>query len=188
MHRVRRRAAAAVAVAVAAGAVACGGGDEPAPVPQGFREHRTDAYTVAYPATWRVQEGKDERNRPFVEMNGPVNAAGAYEGQVRVGRWDRFPLAFEDQLVQFRGLAKAAGYTIAKDTKVSIDGAARAHRFEAVYSRTTASGATVRLAMTDTFVLTEDKVLLEFVVRSPEGAAARSRAPEILRSFRVKGD
>jgi hypothetical protein len=188
VHRVRPLAVLAV-VAVVQAVGGCGfGSDEPPPTPAGFQRHRADAYTVAYPAGWQIRDGKDERGRPYTEINGPVTPEGAYVGQVRVGRWNRYPGRLEDQLTQFRALAMASGYTIQSDRRVSIDGAGQAHRFEVAYRRTTGTGATVRLKMTDTFVLTQNKLLLEFIVRSPEGGAASARLPEILDSFDVTGD
>jgi hypothetical protein len=167
----------------------CGfGRDEPPPTPAGFQRHRGDGYTVAHPAAWVIRDGEDERGRPYTEINGPVTAQGAYAGQIRIGRWNRYPGRLEDQLTQFRALAMASGYTVRTDRRVSIDGAEQAHRFEVVYRRTTGTGATVQLLMTDTFALTEKKLLLEFIVRSPEGGAASARLPQILESFDMTGD
>ncbi|MEU6039256.1 hypothetical protein ABZ801_28025 [Actinomadura sp. NPDC047616] len=170
-----------LACAVLAG---CGGGERPR-VPAGFTEYRAGAYSFAYPSGWQRRDGQDERGRPTLMFVGPRLPSGAVDGQIHVGRLDGYRQDLGVQLGQFRALATMHRYRLTADRPVEIDGADRAHRFEATYEMQDQNGASVPFTLLGLYVLTDDDVLLEFMLRSPQNGSARSRLPVIFDSFRL---
>jgi hypothetical protein len=185
MEQVRPGLSALASICCVLAMAACSGKEKALPLPSGFQPYRTDAYSFGYPAGWTVTPQKDPQGRPGVSIDGPVVPPGVYQGQVQVGRWDHFHQRFDDQLSGYRAMSTVGAREMRVDRAVKIARAAEAHRFEAIYSTRTAGGTPVRLQVTDLYVLTKNKVLLDFTVRSPEGAAVAARLPEILASLRM---
>lgn len=158
---------------------AAGAGDRPS----GFEEYKGDLYRVDYPAGWLVRE-TDER--ATVEFNGPDRKDGTRDGEVRITDWGDWNTALRDKAMQFRTAAPRSGYRIEEDVPVIVNGAQEAHRFVVSYDARTVTGAKVRMRMTDTFVLTGERVLLELVVRAPKESADLERTKKIVDSFQVK--
>ncbi|MFI0351607.1 hypothetical protein [Actinomadura sp. 9N407] len=175
------RAIAVVAV-VAVAVAGCSGGDPP--VPKGFTEFRTDVYAFAHPTGWQRENGEDQRGRPILTFRGPATPGGV-DGQVHVGRLDHYGQNLNVQLGQFRGLALMHTYTIKADRAIEMEGAARAHRFEADYELVDGNGSRVPFTLLGMYVLTDDGILLEFMLRSPRRGTAHARLPEIFNSFRL---
>ncbi|GLZ09945.1 hypothetical protein Acsp04_01800 [Actinomadura sp. NBRC 104425] len=174
-------AAALLACTVLAG---CGGGERPR-VPAGYTEYRTGEYSFAYPSGWQRRDDKDEYGRPTLLFMGPRLPSGAVDGQIHVGRIADYRHDLDVQLGQFRALATMHRYRLTADRRIEIDGAKRAHRFEATYEMQDQSGASVPFTLLGLYALTDDGVLLEFMLRSPQNGAARSRLPVIFDSFRL---
>jgi hypothetical protein len=179
-----RCAAVAAALLACAALAGCGGAERPR-VPAGFTEYRTGEYSFAYPSGWQRRDGKDEYGRPTLMFTGPRLPSGVVDGQIHVGRVARHRGGLEVQLGQFRALATMHRYRLTADRRVEIDGARRAHRFEAAYEMQDQSGASVPFTLLGLYALTDDGVLLEFMLRSPRRGAARSRLPVIFDSFRL---
>lgn len=167
----------------------CFGGkpDKRPAVPAGAKEYRGDGFSFAYPAGWRQVAARDERGLPVVKLNGPELPSGAYDGQVHLSRWDAYPRGLDLQLAQFRGLALLNRYRITVSRPVRVDGAAQAHRLEATYAEPLAGGGQAAFRLLGMYVLTERKVLIEFMLRSPADGAADARLEEIFDSFRLEG-
>jgi hypothetical protein len=141
-------------------------------------------YAFAHPAGWQRENGEDQRGRPILTFRGPVTQGGV-DGQVHVGRLDHYRNDLNVQLSQFRGLALMHTYKITVDRPAKVEGAARAHRFEATYELVDGNGSRVPFTMLGMYVLTDDDVLLEFMLRSPRRGTAHARLPEIFNSFRL---
>ncbi|XVQ12655.1 hypothetical protein ACQP1W_08895 [Spirillospora sp. CA-255316] len=167
-----------------AGCFSAGGG--PVPVPPGFQRYQTDQYGFAYPAGWRRTEDKDERGRPQVRFEGGALPSGVVDGQIHVAGYGGYGAGFETALAQFRGLAALNRYRLTANQAVEVAGAVRAHRFEAEYELETEGGTRVPCRLLGMYVLTERKVLLEFMLRSPAQGAAAPRLPEIFDSIRIR--
>ncbi|MBC6457757.1 hypothetical protein [Actinomadura sp. HBU206391] len=181
--RVRTLAAAVACAAVLAG---CFAGDPERATPAGFVRYRGEGYTFAYPAGWTLRRATDERGHQLLHIDGPDVTPGVSLGQVSVGRERPAKLPFEEQLGQYRALSVMSGRKVSVDREVKVSGAERAHRFEAVQPVRTSGGQPAQLQIIDIYVLTEDRTLLDFVVRAPEGGAATARLPEVLASFQVR--
>ncbi|GAA2421155.1 hypothetical protein GCM10010191_35680 [Actinomadura vinacea] len=184
---VRGRAAFLLLLPMILGTAGCfSGGGGPAPVPQGFQRYQTDQYSFAYPAGWRRTEDKDERGRPQSRFEGPGLPSGIIDGQIHVAGYGRVGQEFETALSQFRGLAVLNRYRLTANRAIKVAGAVRAHRFEAVYELEAGDGTRVPCRLVGMYVLTERKVLLEFMLRSPAQGTAASRLPEIFDSIRIR--
>lgn len=173
-----------------AGLTACTSTRSPSapPVPAGFVEYRTDAFAFAYPAGWKVSADTDLSGHPVQSFDGPVIPPGVFQGQARVGRIDHYEEPLQDQLSQYRVLVLTQGRRVTADRPITIPGALAAHRLDAVYTTVTADGTSVQLEVTDLYLITRNKVLLDFLVRAPAGGAAKARIPEVLNSFHLTGE
>lgn len=180
-----RGIAALAALLVAAAVVTGCGGEGRAEVPAGFTEYRGDTYSFAHPAGWRRKEGKDERGRPTLMFVGPRLPSGVVDGQVHVGRINGYENDLGVQVGQFRGLTVMHGYRLTADRPMKMDGAAEAHRFEATYEAQDGKGTRIPFKLLGMYALTDDGVLVEFMLRSPRQGSAHSRLPVIFDSFRL---
>ncbi|TDC80857.1 hypothetical protein [Actinomadura sp. 7K507] len=163
---------------------ACGvvTGDE---APAGLSRYDGDRFRIDYPSGWSVREG-ESGGRPAVQFNGPSRDDGTRSAEVQVIDWGGWRNSLQDKVVQFRGAAPRSGYEIGDEEPVLVPGARAAHRFHYSNEIRTATGAKIRMRITETFVLTEKQRLLDVVTRSPEGAAGKDRLATILGSFAVE--
>ncbi|MFB4300716.1 hypothetical protein [Actinomadura sp. NTSP31] len=159
--------------------------DDAPPVPAGFREHRADAYAFAYPSGWTLRPGTEDGGAPALDVDGPELPSGVDDGQIHLGRRDRYTGTLDGQLAQFRGLALLNGYHLTAVRRTGLDGAG-ARRVEARYEITSADGTRTPMHLTGLYVLTGRRTLLEFMIRSPDRGTAAARVPAILGSFRLE--
>ncbi|MFB4312826.1 hypothetical protein [Actinomadura sp. 21ATH] len=174
----------AALLACLAGVTGCGGEGRPE-VPAGFTEYRDGTYSFAHPSGWQRREGKDERGRPTLMFVGPRLPSGELDGQLHVGRIAGYGHDLDVQLGQFRGLAVMHRYRLTADRPMRIDGAAEAHRFEAAYEVQDKNGARIPFTLLGLYALTDDGILLEFMLRSPRRGSAHSQLPVIFDSFHL---
>lgn len=162
---------------------ACGAvtGEEP---PDGLSRYHGDRFQLDYPSGWGVREGKTG-SRPSVQFNGPSRDDGTRAAEVQVIDWGEWRNSLLDKLVQFRGAAPRSGYKIEKEEPVMVTGAQAAHRFHYSTEIRTVTGAKVRMRLTETFVLTEKRRLLDVIARSPEGTSGQGPLATVLGSFSV---
>lgn len=163
---------------------ACGTVAEDPPA-AGLERYHGDRFLIDYPAGWGVREG-ESGNRPSVQFNGPAREDGTRAAEVQVIDWGDWRNSLLDKVVQFRGAAPRAGYTIEKDEPVMVPGAESAHRFHLTNRITTVTGAKVRMRITETFVLTKKRRLLDVIVRSPKDGVERKRLDAVLGSLVVQ--
>ncbi|MFC9972688.1 hypothetical protein ACFVH6_17545 [Spirillospora sp. NPDC127200] len=177
-----------VVLALLLGAAGCGGDGGAVRVPPGFVEHRAAEFGFAHPAGWRRAEERDDQGRPLTTFRGAALPSGVPDGHVHAQRYADHAQGFPTALAQFRDLARFNGYRLTADRPADVDGAVRAHRFEASYTLDSDQGGPVSFRLAGLYVLTEQGALVEFVLRAPEQGGAVARLPQIMDTFRLRGD
>ena len=179
-------AGAVVALAVAAPLAGCGsddGSDAKASTPQGFKTTETPDFTLALPAAWKVDKGKqDTGTGEFIEARPPGTDINRVQVRVASSHDYKSGIAGAAQLAEGEIPVRRPGAKRVVSKPVDIPGAEDARRIEWTVP---AGGGIDAARIVTVLALSSDRTLVNLSVGVSESDVASARIDDVVGSLRV---
>lgn len=179
-------AGAVVALAAAAPLAGCGGddgSDAKASTPQGFKTTETPDFTLALPAAWKVDRGKqDTGSGEFVEARPP--GSDVNRAQLRIGSAHNYEADINNAVLLAEGEipVRRPGATRVMSKSIDVPGASDARRIEWTVP---AGGGIDAARIVTVLALSSKKVLVNLSLGVSQSQAASARIDDVIDSLRV---
>jgi hypothetical protein len=179
-------AAVALAAAVPLAATGCGGSDgsdAKASAPQGFKTTETPDFTLALPAAWKVDRGKqDTGSGEFVEARPPGSDVNRLQLRVASSRDYKSSIADAAQLAEGEVPVRRPGATRVVSKPIEVDGAKDARRIE---WNVPAGGGIAAARIVTVLALSSDRTLVNLSVGVAQSDAAAARIDDVVGTLKV---
>jgi hypothetical protein len=179
-------AALALAAATSLAATGCGGddgADASASTPKGFQKTETPDFTLALPAAWKVDKGKQDTGKgEFIEARPPGTDINRAQVRVASSRDYKSGIASAAQLAEGEVPVRRPGAQRVVSKPVDIPGAEDARRIEWTVP---AGGGIAAARIVTVLALSADRTLVNLSVGVSQSDVGAARIDELVRSLRV---
>jgi hypothetical protein len=179
-------AGAAVALAAAVPLAGCGGGDEgssSAATPKGFTKTETPDFTLALPAAWKVDRGKQDTGvGEFIEARPPGSDINRPQVRVASSHDYKSGIAGAAQLAEGEIPVRRPGARRVMSKPIEVDGAKDARRIEWTVP---AGGGIDAARIVTVLALSSDRTLVNLSVGVRQSDAGSARIDDMVDSLSV---
>jgi hypothetical protein len=179
-------AGAVVALAAAVPLAGCGsddGSDAKASTPQGFKTTQTPDFTLALPAEWTVDKGKqDTGTGEFIEARPPGADVNRLQLRVASSHDYKSGIAGAAQLAEGEVPIRRPGATRVVSKPIEVDGAEDARRIE---WNVPAGGGIAAARIVTVLALSSDRTLVNLSVGVAQSEVGSARIDDVVGSLKV---